>query len=85
MTLNELSTEALDAATPELGTGPVTMLNLLWFRPEVGYSATAKSPQPDPRSALYNGSRGKLLGFFAAQPACLLAMEPARRPLLGAS
>ena len=55
MILNELSTEALDAATPELGTGPVTMLNLLWFRPEVAYSAIAESPQPDPRSALYNG------------------------------
>ena len=55
MTLNELTKEALDAAAPALGAGPVKMVNLLWYRPEVAYPSDAPNMQPDPASALYKG------------------------------
>ncbi len=55
MTLYELTTAALDAAAPSLGDGPVTMVNQLWFRPQVAYETDFLQPQPDPRSALYQG------------------------------
>ena len=55
MISNKLTTEAMDAAAPPLGTGPVTMVNLLWLRTEVAYSETVDNPQPNPSSALYNG------------------------------
>ena len=55
MILNELTPGALDAAAPALGTGPVTMANLIWLRSEVVYQGDVAHPQPDPRSALYKG------------------------------
>ena len=55
MILYDLTTDALDAAAPALASGPVTMVNLLWFRPEVSYADDVADPQPDSRSALYNG------------------------------
>ena len=55
MVLNELTKEALDAAAPVLGAGPITMVNLLWFRADVAYSGDVARVQPDPHSALYNG------------------------------
>ena len=55
MILYDLTKEALDAAAPALASGPVTMVNLLWFRPEVAYAGEITDPQPDPRSALYKG------------------------------
>ncbi len=55
MILYELTTEALDAAAPALGTEPVTMVNQLWFRPEAAYSEAVTNPQLDARSALYQG------------------------------
>ncbi len=55
MILYDLTEEALDAAAPVLGTGPVTMVNLIWFRSEVAYVGEVSDPQPDPRSALYKG------------------------------
>ena len=55
MTLTELTLEALNAAAPALGSGPVTMVNQLWFRSEVAYAGSIENAQPDPRSALYKG------------------------------
>ena len=55
MVLNEITRAALDAAAPALGSGPVTMVNLLCFRSEVVYTDAFARAQPDPRSALYNG------------------------------
>ena len=55
MILYELTKASLDAAAPALKSGPVTMVNLLWFRPEVAYAAEVINPQLDPRSALYKG------------------------------
>lgn len=55
MILYELTKATLDAALPVLGSAPVTMVNLLWFRTEVAYEAGITDPQPDPRSALYLG------------------------------
>ena len=55
MTLNELTRASLDAAAPALSGGPVTMVNLLWFRSEVAYAGYVPNAQPDPRSALYKG------------------------------
>ena len=55
MTLHEFKKTDLDSAAVELGEGPVTMVNQLWFRSEVAYSDEVPSMQPDPPSALYNG------------------------------
>lgn len=55
MILYGLTEAALDAAAPVVGSGPVTMVNLLWFRPAVLYTCAVEHPQPDPRSALYQG------------------------------
>ncbi len=55
MILYELTTEALDGAAPAIGTGSVTMVNQIWFRPKVAYSESVANPQPDARSALYRG------------------------------
>ena len=55
MTLHDLTKAELDSAAPELGDGPVTMVNQLWFRSEVAYSDDAPTRHSDPRSALYNG------------------------------
>ena len=53
--LNELTSQALDDAAAALGDGPVTMVNLLWFRAEVAYAGPVDAAEPDPRSALYRG------------------------------
>ena len=55
MILSELTKEALDAAAPALGSGAVTMMNLIWFRPEVAYVGNFAHAQTDPQSALYKG------------------------------
>ena len=55
MILNELTKDALDAAAPALGGGPVIMLNQIWFRSEVAYPTAVPNAQPEPRAALYKG------------------------------
>ncbi len=55
MILCDLTKAALDAAAPALALGPVTMVNLLWFRPSVAYADEVPDPHPDARSALYDG------------------------------
>ena len=55
MVLNEMTKSALDAATSAIGDGPVTMMNLLWFRSEVAYEGDFTGAQPDPQSAFYKG------------------------------
>jgi uncharacterized protein (DUF1330 family) len=58
MELSELTSAALDAASPVLGTGPVTMVNLVRFRPEVDYPAGFDGARTDPRSGYFDGYAG---------------------------
>ena len=55
MLLNDLTTAAMDAAAPAIGDGPVTMVNLLWFRDTPGYEPGFTAAKPDVRSAYYEG------------------------------
>jgi len=58
MDLNELNSEALDAASAALGTGPVTMVNLVRFRQELDYPPTFGGTKADPRSAYFEAYAG---------------------------
>ena len=78
MILYDLTKASLDAAAEALGTGPVTMVNLLWFRPEVAYTAEVADPQPDPRSALYHGYGPAFVRVSAA-----LGVEGVERAFVG--
>lgn len=55
---DELTMAALQAASEAIGPGPVTMVNLLWFRREPDYPSSFQDPQPDGRSAYYKGYAG---------------------------
>lgn len=55
MKLNDLTTAAMDAAAPSIGAGPVTMVNLLWFRDQPEYDAGFADTKPDVHSAYYEG------------------------------
>jgi hypothetical protein len=55
MEFNELTSAAMDAASAALGTGPVTMINLVRFRSEVDYPAGFDGAKGDPRSGYYEG------------------------------
>ena len=59
MVLNELTKSALDAAASAIGAGPITMMNLLWFRSQVAYEEDFTQAQSDPRSAFYSASRAR--------------------------
>lgn len=58
MVLNELTPTAMDAAAAAIGDGPVTMVNLIWFRDAVEYPAGFDGARPDPRGAYYEGYAG---------------------------
>ncbi|MGY2733827.1 hypothetical protein [Sphingomonas sp. UYP23] len=58
MKLNDLTTAAMDSAEASIGTGPVTMVNLLWFREQPEYQAGFADAKPDVRSAYYEGYAG---------------------------
>ena len=58
MLLNHLATAAMDAAAPAIGDGPVTMVNLLWFRDAPGYEPGFAAAKLDVRSAYYEGYAG---------------------------
>ena len=58
MKLNDLTTAAMDSAEASIGAGPVTMVNLLWFRERPEYEAGFDHAQPDVRSAYYEGYAG---------------------------
>ena len=58
MLLNDLTTAAMDDAAPAIGNGPVTMVNLLWFRDAPGYEPGFAEAKPDVRSAYYEGYAG---------------------------
>jgi hypothetical protein len=78
MILYDLTRAALDAAAEALGPRPVTMVNLLWFRPEVAYAAEVADPQPDPCSALYKG-----YGPAVARVSQALGVEGVQRVFVG--
>jgi hypothetical protein len=56
--MNELTSQALDAAAAVAGDGPVVMVNLLWFRGAPDYPAGFADARPDARSAYYGGYVG---------------------------
>ena len=58
MILNELTTAMMESAAPMIGDGPVTMVNLLWFREKPEYEAAFAESKPDSRSAYYEGYAG---------------------------
>lgn len=58
MILNELTTATMDAAAPAIGDGPVTMVNLLWFRDALAYDTESDGAKSDVRSAYYEGYAG---------------------------
>lgn len=62
MQLNELTAAAMDAAAPAIGDGPVTMVNLVWFRDMLAYDAGVEGAKSDVRSAYYEGYAGAFVG-----------------------
>ena len=62
MQLNELTVAAMNSAAALIGDGPVTMVNLLWFRDALAYDAGVNGVKPDVRSAYYEGYAGAFVG-----------------------
>jgi uncharacterized protein (DUF1330 family) len=58
MLINELTSTAMDLAAPSIGDGPVTMVNLLWFRGDAAYAATVEDAKAKARSAYYEDYAG---------------------------
>ena len=52
----------MDAAAPAIGDGPVTMVNLLWFRDALAYDTEFADAKSDVRSAYYEGYAGAFVG-----------------------
>ena len=63
MKLDDLTTAAMDSAAASIGAGPVTMVNLLWFREQPEYEAGFADAKPDVRRVYYEGYAG---AFVAA-------------------
>lgn len=61
MKLNDLTTAAMDSAEASIGAGPVTMVNLLWFREQLEYEVGFPDAKLDVRSAYYEGYAGEFV------------------------
>lgn len=58
---NDLTTAAMDSAEASISAGPVTMVNLLWFREKPEYEVGFADAKPDVRSAYYEGYAGEFV------------------------
>lgn len=65
MQLDELTSAAMDAAASSIGSGTVTMVNLLWFRDRATYETGFADSKPDARSAYYDGYAGAFVTIAA--------------------
>ena len=61
MQLTELTAVAMDKAAPSIGIGPVTMVNLLWFREKPEYAVDFGDAKPDVHGAYYEGYAGAFM------------------------
>ena len=65
MIFNELSQQVLAAAAPSLGDGPVTMVNLVWFRDRAIYPDGFEGAPTEAREAYYEGYAGAFAAVAA--------------------
>lgn len=61
MQLTELTAAAMDSAAASVGAGPVTMVNLLWFRQKPEYAIGFEDARPDVHGAYYEAYAGAFM------------------------